>query len=180
MSYDLTDKLSVSLGGRYTWTSGPAKSFAGVSSGAARRISVVGHPVPRRADRLRGHGQIQEVYAARFSQLRARCQQHRLRQLHAGLQRRRLRSALVDPQRARPRQQWYAQSGRSSEYVGFDPETVDNYEIGYKASLSTVAQLRGRGFYANIPTFKFPVPCPASAAERRASAASWTMPARPG
>lgn len=162
-SYDVTDKLSVSLGGRYTWDrrdgdifrqrflgggspffGGSGIPFLGVQTdfeGSAKfkkftpRASVSFEPDDRNT-----------VYAS-YSQG--------------------FKGGGFDPRSSTLNAPDLDNDGtvtesEIAEYVGFEPETVDSYELGYKASLfDRRLTLAAAAFYAKYNDVQIPgsVPC---------------------
>jgi hypothetical protein len=98
----------------------------------AARAYAARRPVPR----LHRRGDLQAVHAARLGELRAECRQHDLRQLFpaaskaAASIRAGLSTAAPDLNGNGTRE-----AAEIFDYFLFEPEKVDSYEVGYKASL---------------------------------------------
>ncbi len=127
--------------------------------GGSPEFGGTGRPLRQRpAPISSGKREVQEVHPARVGQLQADRGSPHLRQLFEGLQRRRLRSARAS---APMRQTSTAIRRRSDEeiadFLSFDPETVDSYELGYKGSLlDNRLNVAVAAFHANYKDVQIP------------------------
>ena len=108
-------------------TTFPRRLFRTSSAGPARRSPVTSD--------FEGSRTFKDFKSARLDQLAAQCQPQCLFHLFAGLQGRGLRPARRDhgvpetlPEGACSQQEVF-------DFMSFEPETVDSFELGWKASL---------------------------------------------
>jgi iron complex outermembrane receptor protein len=134
VTFDVTDQLSIL--GRRPLHLGRAQLGHPSPGLHRRRLALLRRQrnALRAAVRLRRHGGLPAVHAARLDHLRDHRGPDHLCELFARLQGRRLRSARrlhrlpqPDGRRLQPQQLF--------DFMSFEPETVDSFELGYRASL---------------------------------------------
>ena len=162
-SYDLTDQFSVSLGGRYTWDKRIGDIFRQrFLGGGAPIFGGLGIPFLGVQTDFEGEVKFKKFTPRASVSFEPNADNTIYLSYTQGF-----KGGGFDPRSSTLNAPDLDNNGvispeEEAEYVGFEPETVDNYELGYKASLlDRRLSLAAAAFYADYKDVQIPgsVPC---------------------
>jgi iron complex outermembrane receptor protein len=133
-TYDFSEQLSLSVGGRYTWDNRTSEIFRALYIGPSPAFGGTGAPLALQSD-FRGRAEF-DKFTPRASLSFKPTPDHTLYASYSkgfkggSFDPRGVSTAAPDTNRdgVRSRDEIF-------DFLSFDPETVDSYEVGYKASL---------------------------------------------